>query len=71
VFHNRRVKDLKEDEVKALVEDDYQVRTDRQEYKMKEKTFIMGKEICRKISRRSDLGPVSLTLHFELEKGLS
>ncbi|KAH8594232.1 P-loop containing nucleoside triphosphate hydrolase protein [Bisporella sp. PMI_857] len=57
IFHNRRVKILDKDQIKALVEDDYQVRTERQEFKIKEKTFLMGKEICRKISRRSDLGP--------------
>ncbi|KAF4633290.1 hypothetical protein G7Y89_g4823 [Cudoniella acicularis] len=65
VFHNRRVKVLNEDQIKDLVEDDYQVRTERQELKIQERTFLMGKEICRKISRRSDLGPPSQLPQYE------
>ena len=59
VFHDRRVRALDDAQVKALVEDDYQVRTERQELRTQERTFAQGKDICREISRRPDLGPVS------------
>ncbi|KAI9767627.1 MAG: hypothetical protein M1839_004458 [Geoglossum umbratile] len=57
VFHDRRVRALDDDQVKALVEDDYHVRTERQELRTQESTFAQGKDICREISRRPDLGP--------------
>jgi hypothetical protein len=59
VFHSRRVRALDEAQLRALIEDDYQVRTERQELRAQERTLAQGKDICRQISRRPDLGPVS------------
>jgi hypothetical protein len=64
VFHDRRVRNLTDEQVRLLVEDDYQVRTERQELRAQEATLSQGKEICRQISMRSDLGPVSNDLRI-------
>jgi hypothetical protein len=60
VFHESRIRNLSEREVKALVEDDYQVRTERQELKAQVEILEKGKIICRQIGMRPDLGPVSI-----------
>jgi hypothetical protein len=60
IFNDQRVRQLKEDEIGDLVQDDYVVRMERQELRAKEATLIQGKEICQQIGRRPDLGPVSL-----------
>ena len=41
------------------MEEDYQVRTERQELRAKEKALEQGVAICKQIARRPDLGPVS------------
>jgi hypothetical protein len=50
---------LTQQEVKDLVEDDYEVRTERQELKAQQAILAKGREICRQIGTRPDLGPVS------------
>ena len=59
VFHDRRVRALTDREVRALVEEDYQVRIERQDLRQQESTLAQGKDICREIGMRPDLGPVS------------
>jgi hypothetical protein len=59
VFHHRRVRALTDREVRALVEDDYQVRIERQDLRQQESTLAQGEDICREIGMRPDLGPVS------------
>ena len=41
------------------MEEDYQVRTERQELRAKEKALEQGFAICKQIARRPYLGPVS------------
>jgi hypothetical protein len=58
IFEDSRVRNLKEHEIRILIEDDYQIRTERQELKEQEAILVQGQEICKQISMRSDLGPV-------------
>lgn len=60
LFHDQRVRDLKKADIKRMMEDDYDVRTERKELKDQEAVLTKGKDICREIGMRSDLGPVSL-----------
>jgi hypothetical protein len=62
VFKDERVRNLSEHDVKLMVEDDYNIRTERKELRDQEAILAKGEDICRQISMRSDLGPVRLTL---------
>jgi hypothetical protein len=61
IFNDERVRKLTQREVKDLVEDDYEVRTERRELRAQEAILAKGREICRQIGTRPDLGPVSRT----------
>jgi len=61
IFNDERVRKLTQREVKDLVEDDYEVRTERQELRAQQAILAKGREICRQIGTRPDLGPVSST----------
>ena len=60
IFEDSRVRNLKEHEIRTLIEDDYQIRTERQELKEQEAILVQGQEICKQFSMRSDLGPVTM-----------
>lgn len=59
VFHDKRVRNLNDTEIKRMLEDDYDVRIARRELKEQEAILSKGLEICAQIGLRSDLGPVS------------
>ncbi|KAK0512689.1 hypothetical protein JMJ35_004706 [Cladonia borealis] len=57
IFDESRVRHLSDNEVRELIEEDCQVRTERQELRAKEKALEQGFAICKQIARRQDLGP--------------
>ena len=62
IFERERVLQLSDTEVQDLMEEDFATRGERRDIKEELAVLQTGLDICKQISRRSDLGPVCSTL---------